>query len=574
MRLAPKLVLPFVVAVALAPTVAAQNPGEVASFRKIAVSTGFGPGGPGFGDTFGHAVAYLGDVDGDGVGDIAIGESRDDDAGFDAGAIWICFLNLDGSVKAQRKITTGQGGFTGVLTTQAEFGSALVSMGDLDGDGVTDLAAGTFRDDDGGTDRGAVWILFLKSDGTVKAHQKISDTQGGFIGVLANGDGFGISVANMGDRDGDGVQDLAVGARFTDDGGANRGAVWICRLNPNGTVKGFAEKISQTSGNFTGTLANDDVFGSGVAGIADVDGDGVNDLAVGAMQDDDGGANGGAVWILFLNAHGGFNPPVKGQQKISATQGGLNATLAGTNFGSTVTAFGDYDGDGVGDIGVGARLDGAGAPGGTLWILLLKSDGTVKAAYPINETSGNFSGVLSSGDEFANSISTMGDHDGDGKNDLLVGSWLEDDSSTNDGAAYILRMSLSCPGTAVEYGDGCPGSGAFVPRLLPITCPVAGGQQVLRIDRALGSSVVAILFGVNQAALPIGASGCFLNVAPIVGPSLVVPLGGAGPGNGTLTLSGVVPPSAVGLTARMQAFVQDPVGLAGFVTTNGLELQY
>lgn len=556
------------------PWALAQNPGEVASYMKIAVSTGFAPGGPTSGDTFGHAVAYLGDVDGDAIGDIAIGESRDDDAGFDTGAIWICFLNLDGSIKAKRKITTGVGGFTGFLSSGSEFGSSLVSMGDLDGDGVVDLAAGTFRDDDGGTDRGAVWILFLKTDGTVKAHQKISDTQGGFTGVLNNGDGFGISVANMGDRDGDGVQDLAVGARFSDDGGSNRGAIWIIRLNSNGTVKGFAEKVSQTSGGFTGALKNDDVFGSGVAGIADIDGDGVNDLAVGAMQDDDGGANGGAVWILFLNPHGGLTQPVKSQQKISATVGGLNTTLTGTNFGSTITAFGDYDGDGVGDVGVGARLDGPGAPGGTLWILLLKNDGTVKAAYPINESNGNFGGVLTTGDEFANSISTMGDHDGDGKTDLLVGSWLEDDSGSNDGAAYILRMSLSCPGTAVEYGVGCAGTGGFEPRLLPLTCPVAGGQQVLRIDRALGGSIAALLFGLNQAAIPIGASGCLLNISPVVGPALIVPLGGIGAGNGTLTLSGVVPPSALGLKATMQSFVQDPVGLAGYVTSNGLELQY
>src|SRR5690606_7900107 len=173
-----------------------------------------------------------------------------------------------------------------------------------------------------------------------------------------------------------------------------------------------------------------------------------------------------------------------------------------------------------------------------------------------------------------NSISTMGDHDGDGKNDLLVGSWLADDSASSDGAAYILRMSLSCPGTAVEYGAACAGSGGFEPRLLPITCPVAGGLQTLRIDRGLGGSLAALLFGLNPAALPIGASGCLLNVAPVVGPSLLVPLGGSGPGNGTLTLSGLVPPSAAGLKIAMQAFVQDPVGLAGFVTTNGLDLQY
>ena len=67
------------------------------------------------------------------------------------------------------------------------------------------MAVGAHGDDDGGSDRGAVWILFLNSDGTVKAHQKISDTSGGFTGTLDNSDCFGESVASLGDLDGDGV---------------------------------------------------------------------------------------------------------------------------------------------------------------------------------------------------------------------------------------------------------------------------------------------------------------------------------------------------------------------------------
>ncbi len=70
--------------------------------------------------------------------------------------------------------------------------------------------------------------------GTVKAHQKISDLQGGFTGILDNEDRFGVSVANLGDLDGDGVMDLAVGAPLDDDGGNDRGAVWILFLDYDG----------------------------------------------------------------------------------------------------------------------------------------------------------------------------------------------------------------------------------------------------------------------------------------------------------------------------------------------------
>lgn len=109
-------------------------------------------------------------------------------------------------------------------------------MGDVDGDGTADIAVGVYSDDDGGTDRGAAWILFMYPNGTVKSHQKISDTQGSFTGILEDHDYFGYGVAALGDLDGDGIPDLAVGAVFDDDGGTNRGAVWILLLDTDGTV--------------------------------------------------------------------------------------------------------------------------------------------------------------------------------------------------------------------------------------------------------------------------------------------------------------------------------------------------
>ena len=70
---------------------------------------------------------------------------------------------------------------------------------------------------DRGLDRGAVWVLFLNANGTVKGHQKISDTAGNFAGVLNDGDAFGMAVASVGDLDGNGVIDLVVGAHADDD---------------------------------------------------------------------------------------------------------------------------------------------------------------------------------------------------------------------------------------------------------------------------------------------------------------------------------------------------------------------
>ncbi|MCH8823510.1 MAG: FG-GAP repeat protein [Planctomycetes bacterium] len=207
------------------------QPSWVLSHQKISDTQGGFTGILNDDDRFGGSLARLGDIDGDGVGDLAVGASRDADGGLIRGAVWVLFLNPDGTVKTHQKISSTQGGFLGVLDATDLFGWSLAALGDLDGDGVGDLAVAAAGDDDGGPQHGAVWVLFLNTDGTVKSHQKISSTQGGFTGLLDDSDFFGYSVGALGDLDGDGIGDLAVGADRDDDGGLNRGAVWVLFLD-------------------------------------------------------------------------------------------------------------------------------------------------------------------------------------------------------------------------------------------------------------------------------------------------------------------------------------------------------
>jgi hypothetical protein len=413
-------------------------PGSVKAYQKISDVEGNFDGVLDTSDQFGSSVTSIGDLDGDSVNDLVVGAEKDDDGGDNCGAVWVLFLQNDGTVKSHQKISNLEGSFNGGLEISGQFGYSATSIGDLDGDGVTDLVVGALSDDDGGAKRGAVHVLFLKTDGTVKSHQKISDLEGNFAGVLDDGDLFGGSVTSINDLDGDGVIDLVVGAHKDGDGGTARGAVWVLFLQNDGRVKSF-QKVSSSQGSFAGTLNDDDKFGASVTSIGDLDGDSVSDLVVGAHHDDEGGWNNtGAVWVLFLLSNG----TVKGFQKISNLQGSFAGVLRNSDyFGFDTSSIGDLDGDSVTDLVVGAFYDDDGGDSvGAVWVLFLQSDGTVRAFQKISDLYGSFGGVLDDNDHFGRSVAMIGDLDGDGVNDLAVGAHKDDDGNADTGAVWILFL--------------------------------------------------------------------------------------------------------------------------------------
>ncbi len=302
-------------------------------------------------DQFGWSLAALGDLDADGVPDLLIGAPQDDDGIVDTGAVYVTFMNADATVKRAQKISATAGGFDGVLPGVGRFGASVASLGDLDRDGVVDVAVGAPNDPAGGSERGAVWILFLNRDGTVKHEQKITHNVGGLGGVLKDGDVFGRSVASLGDLNFDGTTDLLVGAPLTDDGGENRGAVWVLLLNSDGTVLS-ANKISSTTFAPISPVNYDaDAFGTSVALLPGVTENGIRKIAIGARNAIESDRRQGAVWILWVNPTG--LPLAAG--RITDTAGDFDPWLEGSDqFGSSVAWIGDFNGNGIGTLAVGA----------------------------------------------------------------------------------------------------------------------------------------------------------------------------------------------------------------------------
>lgn len=274
--------------------------GTVSSFQKISDTQGNFNAVLNNDDRFGASLENIGDVNNDGVTDLIVGAPFDDDGGQDRGAAYILFMNTNGTVNNWSKISSTTGGLTGPLDNLDDFGVSVGALGDWNNDGVEDVIVGARRDDDGGPDRGALYMLMLNTNGTVSGQYKISSTAGNMTGPLDDGDRFGITVDNIGDLNGDGITDIMAGAYLDDDGGTDRGAVYIFLLDFNGTVIG-EYKISDTQGGWTPGLDNDDFFGGwGLSYIGDHDGDGWADIAASAMWDDDGGTNRGAVYIIHL----------------------------------------------------------------------------------------------------------------------------------------------------------------------------------------------------------------------------------------------------------------------------------
>jgi hypothetical protein len=435
--------------------------GQVAGSQLIAENRG------GLGDVlsrsdfFGVAVADIGDVDGDGVADVAVGAESADAGGSDVGAVHILFMDPAGSVAGSRAITATDLPVGGLEAGDA-FGTSVAAIGDLNGDGVPDLAVGARGDDQESATRlestGAVWILFLSREGSVQHSLRIADRASGFSGTLDSADLFGRSLAFLGPDAIDGRSGLAVGAPGDDDGGPDRGAIWMLALNSDGTVASTAKVADGAAGGALG-LTDYEAFGTSLAAARD-ESIAAPLLAVGSPFRDDGGPNRGALWLLSLDGRASL----AGARRLSAETGFPGELRGDAWFGRSVGAA-DLDGDGDADLLIGAPNDPGGGEGrGAAWHVLLEG-GDPGSVARISDGGGALDGLLADGDRFGYAVAVLSDIDGNGVADYAVGAPFASGSERNTGALWILfggaRPQVVWPGDTdgnglVEAADVLP----------------------------------------------------------------------------------------------------------------------
>jgi len=355
-------------------------------------------------DYLGWSTAGIGDVNADGVPDIAVGARQDSAGSGYRGSVSI-FSGADCSFLRKCADPVGPPG-----SNYAYLGQSLAATGDLDGDGVPDFAAGVPRADPAGVvDAGAV-LIFSGADCSVQ--RRLTDPLG------APGASLGVSLAATGDISGDGAGDLLVGAS-----GGN-GAALVFSLADGSVLR-----------RLTDPSAPGGALGAAVSALPDVSSDGVPDLAVSAMYDDAGGPDSGSV-SLFSGASGAL------LRKCVDPSGSPKA-----NLGAGLAAYPDYDGDGSADLVALAPFQHT-SIGPLLGTALVLSGRTCAVLARLDLDAGSHFREFPPFDG-NRAVAVPGDLDGDHAAEIVVGApWA--------GLALVYGRSSDCDGDGVTpFGGDC-----------------------------------------------------------------------------------------------------------------------
>jgi hypothetical protein len=380
------------------------------------------------------------DVNADRIAELVVGVPFDDVSGVvDAGLINVLYGSLGGPVTSTDQVWhQNSSGVEGSAEEDDRFGSAI-AWGDFDNDGIGDLAVGAPFDDVGAiADAGLINVYFGTSAGLSGAdNQMIHQDTAGIFGSSQTNDQFGSSLA-AGDFDGDGWDDLAIGAPKDL---SRAGVVNVLYGSKLGLIDDGNQLWYQDAWAVPDVSQSGDAFGASLT-VGDFDDDGYDDLAIGAPGDKVGGENkAGLVTVLYGSASG-----------LSATGSQSwhqkNASIPGTpnendKFGAALSA-GDYDGDGFDDLAIGVPgedVDGK-VGAGQVHVLFGRSTG-LKANnnQVINQNSPGIAGISKKGNALGSSLAS-GDMDGDGFFDLAIGVPFKYVTASRAGAVLTLKGSI------------------------------------------------------------------------------------------------------------------------------------
>lgn len=406
-------------------------------------------------DNAGYCVAAAGDVNKDGLMDFLIGAPGNDEAGADAGKVYLILGRREGWEPRMPLSMAADATFLGEAPGDGA-GRSLAAAGDVNGDGFDDFLIGAPFNDYTAPEAGQVYLILGKPSDWAGGIS-LSAADAGFSGEQA-GDRAGLAIAGAGDVNGDGLADLLIGAPGNDAGkGAETGKTYLVfgrRIVWGQRFPLFAANASwfgESQGDFSGAT---------IAGVGDVNGDGFADFMIGSFRNSQAAFQAGKAYLLLGRANGWSR-----NQPIQAAEASYLGEFPYDYAGYQIAGGGDINGDGLADIVISAiGRDIPQQDSGRVYVILGKL-GDWAANVALHTVPTQFYGQTHS-DFVGYGLCVRGDYDGDGFSDLLVSAVKNTDGGTDAGQTYVLfggrkQLRFASTKTAVARTALYPPSGTM-----------------------------------------------------------------------------------------------------------------